>query len=109
MPPPHEPVMISLDLGLQQEPVRAHERETLYIPKYVPTAPPQADGAAVKEAARLLANAERPVIIADRAARTANGIKLLVELSQAPHAPVIDQRARMNIPNTHHLNQTART
>src|SRR4029077_15048229 len=34
MAPPHEPVMISLDLGLQQEPIRAHERETLYIPKY---------------------------------------------------------------------------
>src|SRR6266581_8748990 len=76
MTPPHEPVMIALDLGLQQEPVRAHERETLYIPKYVPTAPPQADTAAVKEAARLLVNAERPVIVADRAARTPNGTRL---------------------------------
>src|SRR6202521_166597 len=36
MAPPHEPVMIALDLGLQQEASRAHERETLYIPKYVP-------------------------------------------------------------------------
>ncbi|HWL18916.1 MAG TPA: thiamine pyrophosphate-dependent enzyme, partial [Bradyrhizobium sp.] len=109
MTPPHEPVMIALDLGLQQEPVRAHERETLYIPKYVPTAPPQADGAAVKEAARLLVNAERPVIVADRAARTANGMRLLVELAEALQAPVIDQRARMNMPNTHYLNQTDRT
>src|SRR5258708_23000285 len=106
---PHEPVMISLDLGLQEEPGRANDREQLYIPKYVPTAPPQADGAAVKEAARLLANAERPVIIADRAARTANGMKLLVELAEALQAPVIDQRARMNMPNTHYLNQTERT
>jgi acetolactate synthase I/II/III large subunit len=109
MTPPHEPVMIALDLGLQQEPVRVHERETLYIPKYVPTAPPQADGAAVKEAARLLVNAERPVIVADRAARTANGMRLLVELAEALQAPVIDQRARMNMPNTHYLNQTERT
>jgi thiamine pyrophosphate-dependent acetolactate synthase large subunit-like protein len=109
MTPPHEPVMIALDLGLQQEPVRAHERETLYIPKYVPTAPPQADGAAVKEAARLLVNAERPVIVADRAARTPNGMRLLVELAEALQAPVIDQRGRMNIPTTHYLNQTGRT
>src|SRR5712671_7393738 len=109
MTPPHEPVMIALDLGLQQEPVRAHERETLYIPKYVPTAPPQADSAAVKEAARLLVNAERPVIVADRAARTSKGTKLLVELAEALQAPVIDQRARMNMPNTHYLNQTERT
>ena len=70
MTPPHEPVMLALDLGLQQEPIKAHERETLYIPKYVPTAPPQGDAGAVREAARLLANAERPVIVADRAART---------------------------------------
>src|SRR5215467_2213630 len=108
MTPPHEPVMLALDLGLQQEPVRAHERETLYIPKYVPTAPPQADANAVKEAARLLANAERPVIVADRAARTSNGVRLLVELAEALQAPVIDQRGRMNIPNTHYLDQTGR-
>ena len=109
MTPPHEPVMIALDLGLQQEPVRAHERETLYIPKYVATAPPQADAGAVKEAARLLANAERPVIVVDRAARTSNGMKQLVELAEILQAPVIDQRARMNMPNTHYLNQSART
>jgi acetolactate synthase I/II/III large subunit len=109
MTPPHEPVMIALDLGLQQEPVREHERETLYIPKYVATAPPQADAGAVKEAARLLANAERPVIVADRAARTSNGMKHLVELAEILQAPVIDQRARMNMPNTHYLNQSART
>jgi acetolactate synthase-1/2/3 large subunit len=109
MTPPHEPVMIALDLGLQQEPMRAHEQETIYIPKYVPTAPPQADSGAVREAARLLANAERPVIVADRAARTANGTRLLVQLAEALQAPVIDQGGRMNMPNTHYLNQTART
>jgi acetolactate synthase-1/2/3 large subunit len=109
MTPPHEPVMLALDLGLQQEAMRAHERETIYIPKYVPTAPPQADSGAVREAARLLANAERPVIVADRAARTPAGTRLLVELAEALQAPVIDQGGRMNMPNTHHLNHTART
>src|SRR5204863_3634490 len=50
MTPPHEPVMLALDLGLQQEPMREHEREHIYIPKYVPTAPPQGDTGAVREA-----------------------------------------------------------
>jgi acetolactate synthase I/II/III large subunit len=109
MAPPHGPVMMSLDLGLQQEPIRAHEKETLYIPKYVATAPPQADAGAVREAARLLANAERPVIVVDRAARTPAGTRLVVQLAEALQAPVIDQGGRMNMPNTHYLNQTART
>src|ERR1700722_20144671 len=109
MTPPHEPVMIALDLGLQQEPMRDHEREAIYIPKYIPTAPPQADAGAVREAARLLANAERPVIVADRAARTPNGTRLLVQLAEALQAPVIDQGGRMNMPNTHYLRQNART
>jgi thiamine pyrophosphate-dependent acetolactate synthase large subunit-like protein len=108
MTPPQEPVMIALDLGLQQEPLRVHDKETLYIPKYVPTAPPQGDANAVREAARLLANAERPVIVADRAARTPAGTKYLVELAEALQAPVIDQGGRMNMPNTHYLNHSAR-
>ena len=72
MTPPYGPVAISLDAGLQQEPISNGEK--LYIPRYVPTSPPQGDTGAVREAARLLANAERPVIVADRAARTPNGI-----------------------------------
>ena len=46
---------------------------SLYIPKYVATSPPQADVGALREAAKLLVNAENPVIVADRVARTANG------------------------------------
>ena len=69
MTPPYGPVAISLDAGLQQEPMKSNG-EKLYIPRYVPTSPPQGDTGAVKEAARLLANAQNPVIVADRAART---------------------------------------
>jgi acetolactate synthase I/II/III large subunit len=107
MAPPHEPVMIALDLGLQQEPIKAHERESLYIPKYVPTAPPQADSNAIREAARLLAAAEHPVIVVDRAARSPAGVGLLVELAEALQAPVIDHGGRMNFPNSHYLKQNA--
>ena len=102
--PPYGPVMMSLDAGLQQEPIR-DVGEKLYIPRYVPSSPPQGDSGAVKEAARLLANAERPVIVVDRAARTPNGIKLLVELAETLQAPVVDQGGRMNFPKTHYLNR----
>ena len=102
--PPYGPVMMSLDAGLQQEPIREHG-EKLYIPRFVPSSPPQGDSGAVKEAARLLANAERPVIVVDRAARTPNGIALLVELAEALQAPVVDQGGRMNFPKTHYLNR----
>jgi thiamine pyrophosphate-dependent acetolactate synthase large subunit-like protein len=102
MTPPYGPVMISLDAGLQQEPVKDHG-EKLYIPRYVPTSPPQGDSGAVKEAARLLADAQNPVIVADRAARTPNGVALLVQLAELLQARVIDQAGRMNFPKTHYL------
>jgi thiamine pyrophosphate-dependent acetolactate synthase large subunit-like protein len=103
MTPPYGPVMISLDAGLQQEPMKNHGGEKPAIPRYVPTAPPQGDSGAVKEAARLLAQAQSPLIVADRCARTANGVKLLVELAELLQARVIDQGGRMNFPRTHAL------
>src|SRR5664279_679782 len=100
--PPFGPVAISLDAGLQQEPVKEHGAP-LYIPRFVASSPPQGDPGAVKEAARLLANAQNPVIVADRAARTPNGITLLVQLAELLQARVIDQQGRMNFPKTHYL------
>ena len=103
MTPPYGPVMISLDAGLQQEPVKSHNGEKLYIPKYTASSPPQGETGAVKEAARLLANAERPVIVVDRAARSENGVRLLVQLAEALQARVVDMGGRMNFPKTHYL------
>src|SRR5712675_2696770 len=103
MTPPYGPVMVSLDAGLQQEPVKHHNGEKLYIPKYTPTSAPQGDSNAVREAAKLLANAERPVIVVDRAARTENGVRLLVQLAEALQARVVDMGGRMNFPRTHYL------
>jgi acetolactate synthase-1/2/3 large subunit len=100
--PPYGPVMMALDAGLQQEPIRENGAK-LYIPRFVPSAPPQGDSGAVKEAARLLAGAERPVIVVDRAARTPNGIELLVKLAETLQAPMVDIGGRMNFPKTHYL------
>lgn len=106
MTPPMEPVAIALDIPLQEHPQNG---ELLSIPKLTLTAPPQGDANAVREAARLLANAERPVIVADRAARTANGMRSLIALAEALCAPVVDQGGRLNIPTTHYLNQSGRS
>jgi thiamine pyrophosphate-dependent acetolactate synthase large subunit-like protein len=106
MTPPYEPVALALNAELQE--LTVHDRARLTIPRYVPTAPPQGDLNAVREAGRLLANAEHPVIVADKCARTADGVRLLLELAEALQAPVIDQKGRMNFPNTHHLSQNAR-
>jgi acetolactate synthase-1/2/3 large subunit len=103
MTPPYGPVMMSLDAGLQQEPVHTHNGEKLSIPKYTPTSPPAGEMGAVRDAAKLLANAERPVIVVDRAARTENGVRLLVQLAEALQARVVDLGNRMNFPRTHHL------
>ena len=104
--PPYGPVMMSLDGGLQTEPMR-EDGERLYIPKFFASAPPQGDSGAVKEAARLLAGAEQPVIVVDRMARTPAGVKLLVEMAELLQAPVVNQANRMNFPNTHYLARAA--
>jgi acetolactate synthase I/II/III large subunit len=106
MTPPMEPVAIALDIPLQERPQNG---ELLSIPKLTLTAPPQGDANAVREAARLLANASRPVIVADRAARTPNGMRGLVTLAETLCAPVVDQGGRLNIPTSHYLNQSGRS
>jgi len=103
MTPPMGPVALVASGKLQEEPI---EETNLRIPKYTPTIPPQGDSGAIAEAAKLLVNAENPVIVAGRLARTPNGIKLLVELAEALQAPVNDQRNRMNFPSAHPLYNT---
>ena len=57
----------------------------------------------MREAARLLVGAQRPVIVADRAARTANGMRGVIALAEALNAPVVDQGGRLNMPTSHYL------
>src|SRR5215831_6247588 len=106
MTPPMEPVLIVADSELQERPIS--EKDKLRVQRVTRTAPPQGDSAAVSETARLLVAAQNPVIIADRAARTAAGMKYLVELADTLQAPVVDQGGRMNFPSRHPLNQSGR-
>jgi acetolactate synthase-1/2/3 large subunit len=106
MTPPMMPVVVVLDGGLQEDPIPAEVATRLRVPKLTMATPPQGDSGAVAEAARLLVNAQNPVIVADRLARTPKGIANLVELAEALQAPVIDQHGRMNFPSRHPLNQS---
>ncbi len=99
MTPPMGPVLIVANNEIQAHPIT---EANLRIPKLTPTAPPQGDSGAVAEAARMLVAAERPLIIPERAVRTENGIKLLVELAETLQAPVASQE-RMNFPTRHPL------
>jgi acetolactate synthase I/II/III large subunit len=103
---PREPVVLVADLGLQEAGIK--DEKALHIPKTILPTYPLGDPAAVAETARLLVNAEFPVIIADRAARTPNGMKLLQDLAETLQAAVIDPGIRMNFPSRHPLNQTER-
>ncbi|HEY2842461.1 MAG TPA: thiamine pyrophosphate-binding protein, partial [Bryobacteraceae bacterium] len=106
MTPPTMPIVLVADGDLQEDGIPGDAR--LSIPKLTLAAPPQGESGAVAETARMLVAAETPVIIADRAARTPNGMKLLVELAETLQAPVIDQGGRMNFPTRHPLNHTER-
>jgi len=106
MTPPMAPVLLVADSELQEKPIP--EGETPHIPKLTLAAAPQGDSGSVAEAARMLIQAQNPLIVADRYARTQHAIDLLVELAELLQAPVIDQAGRMNFPTRHPLNQTSR-
>jgi thiamine pyrophosphate-dependent acetolactate synthase large subunit-like protein len=101
---PMEPVLIMADIDLQEDAIE-HEA-ALKIPKLSPTLPSQGDTGALAAAAKMLVEANAPVIVVERAARDQEGVNRLVKFAEALNAPVIDLGARMNFPSTHYLCQT---
>ena len=106
MTPPTMPIVLAVDTEMQETAIPAGEH--LRIPKFTMPAAPQGETGAVNEAAKMLVAAENPVIVASRAARTPNGLRLIVELAETLQAGVVDQHRRMNFPSRHPLNQTLR-
>src|SRR4029453_4025322 len=82
------PVLITADGDQAEEAV--HDEKKLRIPKLTVSIPSQGDRGAVSEAAKLLVGAQNPGIRADRACRSQEGMKRLVELAEALNAPVAD-------------------
>ncbi len=97
--PPMGPVILVADSDLQETPVEANLK--LHIPKYTASGPPAGDSASVAAVAKLLVDAENPVIFADHCVRTEAGQALLVELAETLQAPVVGGK----FPNHHPLSQ----
>ncbi|MBI4523097.1 MAG: thiamine pyrophosphate-binding protein [Deltaproteobacteria bacterium] len=107
MTEPKGPVYLCFDVDLQESLLE----QEIPIPdpkRHGPPAPLQADTAAIKEAARLLAEAQHPVVLADYMGRNSASVLSLVELADLLSLPVIDRGARLNFPNTHPLNLTGK-
>ena len=103
------PVLITADGDLQEDPIPPEVEKRLKIPALKGIrSQPSGDVSAVREAAKMLVAAENPVIFTYRYARTEAAPALLVQLAELLHAPVVDGRGRMNIPNKHPLNHTTR-
>jgi len=105
---PMAPVMVIADSGLQEEAVHDAEKRKLFIPKLEKRYPPAGDPNAVREAAKMLVNAENPVIYVDRYTRGDAAHKILVELAETLQAAVVNARGMMNFLNRHPLNQSER-
>ena len=100
MTPPMGPVALAVDDHMQEGEVPAELR----LPKINVHTPPSGDAVAVGDVAKLLVEADNPVIVASRCARTPAGLARLVELAEALQAGVIDQHRRLNFPTRHPLN-----
>lgn len=84
--PPMGPTLLVVDSDLQEAPIP--DPSKLSVPRLSMPSLPQGDSAAVREAARLLVTAERPLIRPGKLARTPAGWDLLVELAELLQAPV---------------------
>lgn len=107
MSDPKGPVYLCFDVTDQEAPL---DKE-IPLPdpaRFRPPAPLQAEADAIKEAARLLCEAQNPVILADYLGRNNEAVLSLVKLADLLAIPVIDLGARLNFPNTHPLNLTGK-
>ncbi len=105
MTEPKGPVYICLDTDVQEAKITA--------PMIVPHAQlfrappgPGANPESLRQASRLLAEAEWPVIVAGEVGRNPKALPPMLDLAEALAAPVIDADGRYAFPSTHPLNLT---
>jgi thiamine pyrophosphate-dependent acetolactate synthase large subunit-like protein len=100
---PRGPVYINFDLALQEDEIAALPTppETA---RFAPPASPEPAGPLLREAAELLARAERPVILMGRTSRDPGAWQRRVELAEAIGARVMtDRKAGAAFPTDHPL------
>ncbi|MDZ4246926.1 MAG: thiamine pyrophosphate-binding protein, partial [Dehalococcoidia bacterium] len=102
---PCGPVYICLD-ALWQETELASPVDISYASKLLKSTPLAPDPDAIRKVAGWLAQAENPVIVADRYGPDSKAVDALVELAELTATPVIDLGKRFNFPNTHPMDLT---
>jgi acetolactate synthase-1/2/3 large subunit len=101
--PPFGTGLIMVDSDLAEGTAK---EKPMPMPAFHPVRPPTGDADSVNEIAKLLVNAQNPLIVTGRTARTAAGPGLVMQLAEALQAPVLDTGDRMNFPTNHYLNQS---
>ena len=101
--PPFGSALIVVDADLAES---AAEHISLPIAPFHPVRLPVGDANAVEEIAKLLVNAQNPVILTSRLSRTPAGPGLLVKLAESLQIPVVDTNDRVNMPTNHYLYQS---
>lgn len=101
---PQAPVYVCLPVEVQEDPWSS----VLPMPDLDAFRPSRAgpDPDAIREAARLLLGAQRPVVLADRAADFPGALDALRSVAELLGAPILDGGARMNIATDHPLDMT---
>ena len=103
MTEPRGPVYMCYDAWLQEKEL---EHDVPLPPKGFQNVPSRIapDPAALQQAAEVLANAKRPVILTEYAGRDPQGFHDLVALAETLGAPVYDLNMRLSFPSNHPLN-----
>ncbi|HEY6198658.1 MAG TPA: thiamine pyrophosphate-dependent enzyme [Candidatus Binatia bacterium] len=102
---PMAPIYINYDADLQEDALTG-AFDLPDVTRYEPPAPMQGNPEAMKRAAKLLVEAQAPLIIADMYNRNGAAMKSLVEFAELLAIPVVDKGNRMNFPNNHPLDVT---
>jgi thiamine pyrophosphate-dependent acetolactate synthase large subunit-like protein len=105
MTEPKGPVYICLDSDVQE----AKIDKPMIVPHaqfFRPPAGPGANPESLRNAARVLAEAQWPVIVAGEVGRSPKALPPLLDLAEALGAAVIDSDGRFAFPSTHPLNLT---
>jgi thiamine pyrophosphate-dependent acetolactate synthase large subunit-like protein len=100
---PKGPVYLNFDLALQEDPIDAVP-PLPDVARFRPPPAPEPSGALIEEAARLLAEAERPVILMGRCSRDPAAWEKRIALAEAAGARVMtDRKAGAAFPSDHPL------
>ena len=102
---PQGPVYICYDADLQAERIE-NPMAMPEVGRYATSTPPAIDPEALRLAAGWLAEAQRPVVIADFVGQNEKATGALVELAELLALPVLDRVGRYNFPSTHPLDLT---